>query len=301
MSRGNEQKDIFTDQKDRQKFLTYLESAVVRYGAVIHAWCLMNNHYHLFLQTPTGNLSQIMRHINGAYTTYFNVKWQRAGHLFQGRYKAILIEADQYATELSRYIHLNPVRAGVADKPAGYPWSSYRSYIGQNPTPPWLTTALVLGYFDGRNATAKNRYRQFVEEIAEGEQDSPLQATVASTLLGSPDFVREISERYLGDKKNHRNVPAMRELTRRPSIDAILQKVEVELAGEKLLKNIGIYCCRKFSGATLQEIGDRFGITDAAVSQTSRRLVLKIEKDPQVSALVQRIESALKEGSGLNT
>ena len=111
-SRGNEQKDIFKSQRDREKFLSYVESAVVRYGAVVHTWCLMSNHYHLLLETPSGNLSQIMRHINVAYTTYFNVKRKRAGHLFQWRYKAILVEADAYVLELSRYMHLNPVRAG---------------------------------------------------------------------------------------------------------------------------------------------------------------------------------------------
>ena len=98
-SRGNEHKEVFKSRADREKFLSYLESASVRYGAVIHAFCLMSNHYHLLLETPSGNLSQIMRHINGAYTNYFNAKRKRAGHLFQGRYKAILVEADQYATE----------------------------------------------------------------------------------------------------------------------------------------------------------------------------------------------------------
>jgi putative transposase len=122
-SRGNEQKDVFKSSKDREKFLDYLVSATERYGAAIHVFCLMSNHYHLLLETPGGNLSQIMRHINGAYTTYFNVKRKRAGHLFQGRFKAILIEADEYALELSRYIHLNPVRAGMADEPGEYAWS----------------------------------------------------------------------------------------------------------------------------------------------------------------------------------
>jgi len=111
-SRGNEQKDIFKSQRDREKFLEYLECATTRYGAVIHAYCLMSNHFHLLLETPEGNLSEIMRHINGAYTTYFNVKRKRAGHLLQGRYKAILVDADEYLVELSRYIHLNPVRVG---------------------------------------------------------------------------------------------------------------------------------------------------------------------------------------------
>ena len=118
----------------------------------MHTWCLMSNHYHLLLGTPSGNLSQIMRHINGAYTMYFNVKRKRAGHLFQGRFKAILVEADAYALELSRYMPLNPVRAGMVAKPEDYPWSSYRSDSGHSATPAWLKTDFILGYV-GRNAT----------------------------------------------------------------------------------------------------------------------------------------------------
>ena len=109
-SRGNERKAIFKNKGDRKSFLLYLKSAYLRYGAIVHVFCLMNNHYHLLLETPKGNLSQIMQHINGAYTTYFNVNHKRAGHLFQGRYKAILVDSDAYAGELSRYMHLNPVR-----------------------------------------------------------------------------------------------------------------------------------------------------------------------------------------------
>ena len=115
-SRGNEQKVVFKSKRDREKFLEYLESATRRYAALIHAYCMMDNHYHLMLETPSGNLPEIMRHINGAYTTYFNIKRKRSGHLFQGRYKAILVEIDEYAKELSRYIHLNPVMAGMRDK-----------------------------------------------------------------------------------------------------------------------------------------------------------------------------------------
>ena len=114
-SRGNERKAIFKNKRDREKFLSYLESASERYDAVIHTYCLMDNHYHLILETPRSNLSQILHHINGAYTTYFNVKRGRSGHLFQGRYKAILVEKDAYCQELSRYIHLNPVRACVVN------------------------------------------------------------------------------------------------------------------------------------------------------------------------------------------
>jgi REP element-mobilizing transposase RayT len=116
-SRSNERKAVFKSERDREKFLLYFGSATERYSAIIHAYCLMDNHYHLLMETSAGNLSQIMHHINGACTTYFNAKRVRSGHLFQGRYKAILTEADEYAKELSRYIHLNPVQAGMCANP----------------------------------------------------------------------------------------------------------------------------------------------------------------------------------------
>jgi hypothetical protein len=155
--------------------------------AVVHTWCLMSNHYHLLLVTPSGNL-QIMRHIYGAYTTYFNVNRKRGGHLFQSRYKAILVEADTYAVELSRSMHLNPMRAGMVARPEQYQWSSYRSYIGQCPTPEWLKTDFILGYFGRKAPDAKNRYRRFVEDLLKRKYESPLNATVASTVLGSSAF-----------------------------------------------------------------------------------------------------------------
>jgi REP element-mobilizing transposase RayT len=144
-SRGNEQQDVFKSQKDRERFLAYIESAVVRYGAIVHTWCLMSNHYHLLLETPSGNLSQIMRHINGAYTTYFNVKQKRAGHLFQGRYKAILVEAGAYALELSRSMHLNPV-SGDGGQTGALPvvelsklhWPIHDACVAEDGLHPWL-------------------------------------------------------------------------------------------------------------------------------------------------------------------
>jgi REP element-mobilizing transposase RayT len=288
-SRGNEQKAIFKNQKDREKFLSYLESAVVRYGAVIHAYCLMSNHYHLLLETPAGNLSRIMRHVNGAYTTYFNVKRGRAGHLFQGRYKAILVEADEYAAELSRYLHLNPVRAGMLSRPEEHQWSSYRYYIGQSEAPEWLKTDFLLDYFGGEGAPAKKGYRKFVEALLDSEYDSPLKGAVASTILGSPAFVAEVTERNLGEHWDDRNLPAAKELMPRPTLDEIIAMVEAEAANEKLLRNISIYCCQKYSGAKLKEIGERFGISDAAVSQASRRLALRAGKDQQLKQAIDRV------------
>ena len=217
-SRGNERKNIFKNDGDRERFLEYLESAFERYQASIHAYCLMDNHYHLLLETPSGNLPQIMRHINGAYTTYFNIKWKRVGHLFQGRYKAILVDIDEYAKALSRYIHLNPVRAELVQTPEQYDWSSYQFYIGRRKPPGWLFKNFILGYFGEKISTAQKVYRRFVNDLIDEEYDSPLKEVVSSTLLGSTDFIEHIKEEYLSKKKPDKELPALKELFERTSI-----------------------------------------------------------------------------------
>ncbi len=204
-SRGNERKNVFKSRRDREKFLEYLDSATERYDAVIHAYCLMGQHYHLLLETPSGNLPQIMRHINGAYTTYFNSKRTRSGHLFQGRYKAILVDIDEYAKELSGYIHLNPVRAKIAKTPEEYDWSSYKFYIGKQRPAKWLYRDFILGYFGKRVSTAQKAYQKFVNAFAHQEYDSPLDQVVSSTMLGSADFIAFIKDNFLSVKCRIRN------------------------------------------------------------------------------------------------
>jgi REP element-mobilizing transposase RayT len=133
--RGNERKKIFLSRADCEKFLCLLKENSVRYGIILHCYALMGNHYHLALETPHGRLSAFMHTINSGYTTYFNVKRKRSGHLFQGRFRSLLVDRDSYLLELSRYIHLNPVRAGIVARPEDFPFSSYRAYISpQEPT-----------------------------------------------------------------------------------------------------------------------------------------------------------------------
>ena len=292
-SRGNEQNNIFKNDRDYERFLTYIETSVQRYRAIIHAYCLMNNHYHLLLETPMGNLSQIMRHINGAYTTYYNTKRQRAGHLFQGRYKAILIEADEYAEELSRYIHLNPVRAGIVEKPEEYQWSSYQYYIGKKQIPKWLTKDYILSYF-GREAAAQKKYSAFVNALIGKKYDSPLKETVASSILGGNEFVNDIKERYLSEKKADRNLPALREL-RKTAIEEIIGEVEKILGkNEAISRKAGIYLSHRYSGSVLREIGEYFGIGESAVSQESRRFRLILDKDKKLNKKIEAICSRLR-------
>ena len=293
-SRGNERKNVFKSKRDREKFFEYLESATQRYDAVIHAFCLMDNHYHLLIETPSGNLPQIMRHINGAYTTYFNVKRLRSGHLFQGRYKAILVEIDEYAKELSRYIHLNPVRAKMVSTPEEYEWSSYQFYIGVQKPPEWLYRDFILGYFGGKVSIAQKGYRNFVSAMVNEKYDSPLDEVVSSTLLGSPGFITFIKDKFLSGKKPDKDLPALKELVEKASMQDIFDEVESVFGKEPALcRNIKMFLSQRYTCENLKDIGTHFGIGESGVSQASRRVNDKIRSDKKLRRKIRKIEKEL--------
>ena len=293
-SRGNERKAVFKSFRDREKFLSYLESATKRYGAVIHVYCLMDNHYHLFIETPAGNLSQIMQHINGAYTAYFNKKRERSGHLFQGRYKAILVEADEYAKELSRYIHLNPVRAAHVKTPEEYKWSSCQYYIVNRKVPSWLQRDFILGYFDTKRISAMKKYRNFVHSLMGRDYESPLNRTQHPVILGSREFIDEIKHRFLRDRQIDRELPVIRETMDRPRLEIIEQAVDSELeSDERLARQLKLFLCHSYSGKKLREIGDRFSVSESAVTQASRRIRVKLRNDKKLEKLILKIVKRL--------
>jgi len=188
-SRGDRQEDIYEDDDDRKAFLSVLESVCESYNWVCHAYCLMSNHYHLLIETPDANLSRGMRQLNGVYTQTFNRAHGRAGHVFQGRYKAILVEKESYLLELSRYIVLNPVRAGMVNSAKDWPWSSYRATAGQVKGPGYLNIDWMLAAFAKRKSVAIERYKKFV---AQGkDQPSPWTLLRNQIYLGSEQFVDE--------------------------------------------------------------------------------------------------------------
>lgn len=292
-SRGNEKKDIFKTVADREKFLFYLASACARYGAEIHAYCLMTNHYHLMLETPFGNLSLVMKYINSSYTTYFNIKSKRVGHLLQGRYKAILVEADAYAAELSRYIHLNPVRAGMVKSPEEYRWSSCRFYT-EGGEPLWLTTRFILGYFGTEVPESRRKYRNYINEKIGADNYSPLMGVVASTILGSEDFIRKIQENELDSRPADRDLPALRELKGRPLTEMISEITgKVFADNKKLARLAGIYLCHRYSGAKLKEIGDMFLLSYSGVTQASTRFETAMEADGQLGEKIKEIRESM--------
>ncbi|MGB4111097.1 MAG: transposase [Desulfomonilia bacterium] len=296
-ARGNERKQIFSSDRDRQQFLSYLESAHMRYGALFHGYCLMENHYHLLMETPRENLSRIMHHINGAYTMYYNVKMERSGHLFQGRYRSILVEKDAYCLELSRYIHLNPVRAGMVKKVEDYPWSSYLSYTGERDAQQWMETGFVLASFGKDTGAARKRYREFVKEGERKNIENPLEQVCASMILGRESFhafVRKRIEETLREA-DQRDVPALKAFTTRPSLDRIAQVVaDVCEADSVQIKKMSMWISQDIGGYSLSEIGRRYGMQRNTVSQSNRRYRLEIRRDGELQKLVREVRRKLE-------
>jgi putative transposase len=196
-----------------------------------------------------------------------------------------------YALELSRYIHLKPVRANMVDKPEDYTWSSYGSYIAQSKAPDWLDTTFVLGYFNADASSVHEMYRQFVEDRCERDKN-PLKDVIGSAILGSQKFINDVSINRLSNT-DERNVPGIKALFQRPSLEQTVTKVKAELGSSEDLRNICIYCCRHYSGAKLKEIGDYFGISDAAVCQASRRLSLKAERNKSLKNRLLQMKDVL--------
>ncbi len=296
-SRGNERANIFRVEKDYERFLGYLESATNRYGAKIHCFCLMSNHYHLLLETPRGNLHAILHHLNTSYTNYLNARTGRVGHLFQGRYRSILVEKDSYALELSRYIHLNPVRANLVRDPLRYPWSSYAAYIGKKRKWDWLQRGFLLGQLSEREEEAQGKYRAYADRgIREGIED-PLKKTISSTLLGSEGFVDWVRQRWIKKISSNREVPALGKLSLRPNLPSIWKEVKREF-GERAeeSRRVALYLSHQLSGLPLGEIGKFFGgIGPSAVTQNTRRLLVLLERDGELKKAVHYLKSRLSE------
>ena len=185
--RGNGGQEIFFSKEDRFRFYLLLQEGIERYGHRIHAFCLMTNHIHLAIQVGDIALARIIQNISFRYTRWVNWRGGRTGHLFQGRYKAVLVDADSYLLGLTRYIHLNPVRSGIVREPENYPWSGHRAYLGLE-TIPWLTTDWLLSMFSSNVKRARRAYGKFVEEGKGGGHQG--------------EFGRgsEIDSRFLGDE-----------------------------------------------------------------------------------------------------
>ncbi len=224
MSRGNERRAIVRDDADRQRRLDWLQRTVEVYGWRLHAFVLMTNHDHFFLETPEPNLSAGMHLLNGSYTGYFNLRHRRVGHLFQGRFKAHLIEEQGYFSEISRYLHLNPVRAKLVERPEQWRWSSYGGYRRTRAALGWVTYDRVLGEFGGMGGEARARYCRFVQAGVAEPPRAPWRDALGGFVVGSESFAMRV-RRLLGDRPADGEVPQVERLRARPSLDRIVSVV----------------------------------------------------------------------------
>jgi putative transposase len=229
MSRGNERRAIVRDDADRQRRLDWLQRTVETYGWRLHAFVLMTSHEHLFVETPEPNLSAGMHLLNGSYTGYFNLRHRRAGHLFQGRFKAHLIEEDGYFTEISRYLHLNPVRAKMVEKPHQWRWSSYAGYRDRRAALPWVSYGRVLGQFGGTEVESRRSYCRFVLAGVAEPPACPWRDAFGGLLVGSQSFAMRV-RRLLGDRAADPEVPQVGRLRRRPALTQIVAVVAQHFA-----------------------------------------------------------------------
>lgn len=259
-ARGDRREDIFEDDQDRRTFLATLEKVITQFNWTCYAWCLMDNHYHLLIQTPDGNLSKGMRQLNGVYTQASNRRHQRVGHLFQGRFKAILVDSDAYLLELARYVVLNPVRAGMVKKPADWKWSSYQAGVGLEPAPDWLAEDGLLAMFAKRRSLAQQRYAQFVVEGIKA--DSPWVNLKGQVFLGDEQFVNRMQAK-IQTGKDDVQIPLAQRRPKPPSL------AEIENLSPD--RDAAIITAYATGGYSYQQIADYFGVHFTTVGRIVRR------------------------------
>ncbi len=301
-SRGNERGKIFFSAADYQKFLDYLSEAKKKYLVIIHGYVLMSNHYHLLIETPEANLNKVMHYLNGAYTSYINIKKRRSGHLFQGRYKAIVVDKDSYLGELSRYIHLNPVRAKIVKMPEEYDYSSYRAYIS-NKGSDLVTTELVLSMAGG-----VRRYRTFVEAWVDRELESPTAKIYGGLIMGKPQFIREALRKLKEGYEGKAEISHRRTLRTADSADDIIALVarscqmtdnDIRQGWQPEAKKIAIYLLKKYTGLTNGEIGKQFGgLSYSAVAKAFIRLQEEMTRNRKLRTMIERIEKHMSNVKG---
>lgn len=259
--RGNARQDIFEDDEDRRRFLGLLGHVVARFHLRLHAYCLMDNHFHLVVETPEANLSKAMRQLNGVYTQAFNRRHGRVGHVLQGRFKAILVERDSYLLELCRYVVLNPVRTKTARKADTYPWSSYRATAGISGIPPFLTVDWLLPQFARQRAVAQRKYRAFV--AAGIGQHSPWEQLQGQILLGSERFVAGLTP-GLRDKRTLKEIPRRQRFAGRPPL---VHLFSFRSRTDHTRRNETICHAHLEHGYSLTEIGRTVGLHYSTISR----------------------------------
>jgi REP element-mobilizing transposase RayT len=294
--RGNAQQDIFFEDGDRYRFYLLLQNVVEKFGCRIHAYCLMTNHAHIAIQVGETPLSRIMQNLSLRYTTWINRRMNRSGHLFQGRYKAVLVDADSYLLELVAYIHLNPVRAAMVTAPEEYPWSSHLAYLGTE-TVPWLTTEQVLSVFGTRRGQAARLFSLFVGERTGGGYNKEFHqgGEFDSRLLGEERFVDEALEKAQSRREQKPTIPEVLE-----AIKTICNIDDETLCcrqrGRSIteVRTLAAWAVAEFSDGTISEAGQIFRRDISTLSACIKRMTAKAHHDSVIAGRMELVKQALR-------
>jgi putative transposase len=303
MNRGNIRADIFVDDNDRKKFYEILGNIEERFGVHIYVFVLMKNHYHLLLETPLPNLSRAIQSLNGNYTLYFNNRHNRLCHLFQGRFKAMLVKKEHYLLELSRYIHLNPLRAGTVKTPKSYKWSSLPIYLGVEIGLPFtLQWQWILSIFGRRKTEAIRSYNEFLKEGI-SNMKNPADEAVGGWILGRDSWVKRTVEKWIDNPSVElsgiKPLKSMIPIARMEKIICSEFNVkESELSNvsyNNLARIVIIYIAVNHSGFTIKAALERYGGSNYyAIAKSISRIKKRIKSDKKLRARVNHILSIAK-------
>jgi putative transposase len=305
LSRGHEKRDIFYGDDDRRLFLDTLGDMAQRFEVDGVAYVLMGNHYHLLLRTRRANLSRAMQWLGVTYTNRFNTRHSRSGHLFQGRFKSMLVQNDAYLLQLSYYIHRNPLRAKLVERLADYRWSSYRAYAYGQQAPEWLNTGLILSQL----AKAEDRYKAYRENIRKyAKEEGRLWEDLRhGFILGAERVVGEINERFLPETA-HREIPQQKSLVKEIDLNQILAKAAgflgcdagdfkraARASSRRILdRDLLLYTVWRLGVRTNSQLGEIFGLTGSAVSKRVAALKSKAANDKLIRKKIAGIKAIIE-------
>jgi REP element-mobilizing transposase RayT len=306
MSRGNERQDIFRCDDDRKMFLDLIGDFSERFEIDMFAYVLMDNHFHLLLRTRQANLPKAMQWLGTTYTRKFNNRHDRSGHLFQGRYKSILVENDQYLLHLSCYIHRNPIRAGIISRLADYPWSSYLSYGYARKTPKWLDTSLILNLMTNSRTDPHLEYREKVQQYSD-ETKNIWEDVENGLIYGSEDFVTDIRSRFLSEDKNP-ELPQCNQIAKTITTRQLLNNAAAALnfdlkaaaTGKRVTpedkdkRDLLIFLLWESGRLTNKEIGSYFGLTYSSVSRRVAKTRKRLPQENELNNTFEKLKSLIK-------
>lgn len=297
MNRGACRAPIFNSNDQKELFLNLLAETVQIFKIEIHAYCLMDNHYHLLIRTPLANISKAMRHLNSVYTIKYNKLEKKDGALFRGRYKSMLVESDGYGIHLVRYIHLNPYEAGMVEKIEDYKWSSFRAYLGLVHKPSWLCFTYTLTQFSG-----KNFYNEFIHFTYDGNPDfivDHFSGAGSRSIIGSSEFIdsikSEVAYSTVSDEITDRKIlrPTLDQIVNEVSIVFEVDASEVKKSRRGVTNNARVMTmlvARQYFGYKLRVIAEFFGLSSyQTVSKLYLLLMKKMNDNSQLKWLLSEI------------